>query len=314
MLIFLSLLTFSLWTLSFSLGKIALLTSSPIFLTAFRMGFAGLLILLFLWIKKPSYLSFPKKYLIPLTFFSFLSVYLTNIFEFWGLQYVSAAKVCFLYSLSPFFSIILSYIHFREKITMQKTLGLAIALVALFPVLAFQSGEENLFNSLFLISWPELSIIGAAFCSTYGWVILRILVKDKELSPLIVNGVGMSIGALMAFLHSFLFDTWNPIPIEQGKFGAFFLSVSMMTLVSNLICYNLYSYLLKRLTATFLSFVGLLSPIFTSISSFIILGEAISWQIILSTFFMLLAMWMVYRSEIAQGYIKKANVLKKEIP
>ncbi len=111
----------------------------------------------------------------------------------------------------------------------------------------------------------------------------------------------------MAFLHSFYFDAWTPIPVEPGKFGAFFLSVSMMTLVSNLICYNLYSFLLKRLTATFLSFVGLLSPIFTSISSFIILGESVSWQIILSTFFMLFAMWMVYRSEIALGYIEKAS-------
>ncbi len=179
MLIFLSLITFSLWTLSFSLGKIALLTSSPIFLTAFRMGFAGLLILLYLFIKQSSSFTFPKKYLLPLSLFSFLSVYLTNIFEFWGLQYVSAAKACFLYSLSPFFSIILSYIHFREKLSLQKSLGLIIALIALLPVLSFQSGNENLFNSLFFISWPELSVIGAAFCSTYGWIILRILYPQR---------------------------------------------------------------------------------------------------------------------------------------
>ena len=131
--------------------------------------------------------------------------------------------------------------------------------------------------------------------------------KNKSLSPLVVNGFGMTLGAVIAFSHSLLFDSWNPIPIT-GNFNSFLSSILMMTVISNLICYNLYSYLLRRLTATFLSFVGLLSPIFTSITSFLILGEPISWQIIVSTIFMLLAMWLVYYSELIQGYIQKKSI------
>jgi drug/metabolite transporter (DMT)-like permease len=87
LLIFLSLLTFSLWTLSFSLGKIALESSSPIFLTAFRMGLAGLLILAYLALRNPNALKLRKEYYFPLLIFSILAVYLTNVFEFWGLPY-----------------------------------------------------------------------------------------------------------------------------------------------------------------------------------------------------------------------------------
>lgn len=308
MLVFLSLLTFSLWTLSFSLGKIALESSSPIFLTAFRMGLGGVLIVSYLAIKKRNELKESREFFFPILVFSILAVYLTNVFEFWGLKYVSPAKACFLYSLSPFFSMILSYIHFREKITWQKTLALTIAIGALLPVLLFQSGAEELFRLSNFISLPELSIIAATFCSTYGWIVLRILVKNKSISPLVVNGIGMVLGSIIAFTHSLIFDAWNPIPVHAENFSSFMSSILLMTIISNLVCYNLYSFLLKRLTATFLSFVGLLSPIFTSLSSFLILGEPISWQIIVSTIFMLFAMWLVYHSELTEGYIKNRDL------
>ena len=47
---------------------------------------------------------------------------------------------------------ILSYIHFGEKISWQKILGLAIAMGALVPVLNLQSGAEDLlgYQVLFL--------------------------------------------------------------------------------------------------------------------------------------------------------------------
>lgn len=313
MLIFLSCLTFCLWTLSFSLGKIALQSSSPIFLTAFRMGLAGILILLFLAFKKPQLLKVSRELYFPLFVFSILAIYLTNALEFCGLKYVSPAKACFIYSLSPFFAMILSYFHFKEKMSWQKILGLILAMGALIPVLNFRSGAEDVFRVSTLISWPELSLIGATFCSTYGWIVLRILVKNKDLSPLVINGFGMLLGGVMALGHSLVSDTWNPIPVVTENFSRFLQSVFLMTLISNLICYNLYSYLLKRLTATFLSFVGLLSPIFTSLSSFLILGEKISWHIIISTFFMLFAMWIVYYSEIMQGYIQKSQNANRKL-
>lgn len=275
------------------------------------MGLAGLLILAYLAFKNPNSLKLQREYHFPLLIFSILAIYLTNVFEFWGLKYVSPAKVCFLYSLSPFFSILLSYVHFGEKITWQKIVALAIAMGALIPVLSLQSGAEDLLRLSSFISWPELSVIGAAFCSTYGWIVLRILVKNKSLSPLIVNGFGMTLGAAIALFHSLLFDSWNPIPVQTGNFNSFLSSILLMTLFSNLVCYNLYSFLLKRLTATFLSFVGLLSPIFTSFSSFLILGAPISWQIIVSTGMMLLAMGLVYYSELMQGYIQKEPVPSK---
>ena len=138
-------------------------------------------------------------------------MYLTNACEFWSLsQDISAAKVCFLYSLSPIFAVFFSYIHFKEKMSLKKWLGLGIGLLGFIPVLLAEKTKETAF---FIFSWSEIAIFGAAIFSVYGWIILRLLVKDNdELSPLHANGYSMVIGSFLALAHSFLVENWAPVP------------------------------------------------------------------------------------------------------
>jgi drug/metabolite transporter (DMT)-like permease len=66
--------------------------------------------------------------------------------------------------------------------------------------------------------------------------------------------------------------------------------------------------MLKRYTATFLSFMGLLSPIFASFTGWILLGESISWTIFFSTAIVCSGLWIVYRAELKQGYIIRKQI------
>jgi drug/metabolite transporter (DMT)-like permease len=145
--------------------------------------------------------------------------------------------------------------------------------------------------------------MGAALCSVYGWVILRLVVKDHAISPLMANGTSMLFGGLLAFGHSLLVEQWNPLPFQIENIGPVLKGTLLMTLLFNIVCYNLYGMLLKRFTATFLSFVGLLSPIFASLNGLIFLGEPISWTILISTGVVSLGLWIVYHAELKQGYI-----------
>lgn len=296
-------LMYALWSSVFSLGKMALAYSPPIFLTGFRMLLAGVLISGYLLIAKKGAFKLQKKQYLSIGLLAFFSIYLTNILEFWGLQHLSAAKTCFLYSLSPFFAAFFSYIHFKEKMNARKWLGLLIGFVGFLPVLFTQTGSEDLFNAFSFLSWPTLAIMGAALFSVYGWVLLRIVVKDSEVSPLVANGASMLLGGLFALIHSSFSDAWNPIPIATGHFSDVLKGVLIMTFLSNILCYNLYGMMLKRYTATFLSFVGLLSPIFASLSGWLFLGETPSWTIFLSTGVVSLGLWIVYQAELKQGYI-----------
>lgn len=298
-------LTYAMWSSIFSIGKITLEHAPPLFLTGTRMLLAGLIILSYLCFRNRASLKLTLKQFLSILILSIFCIYLANAFEFWGLQYLTAAKTCFIYSLSPFFSALFSYFHFGEKMNRRKWLGMAIGFIGFIPILAMQKGSMELLTSIPFLSWPELAVMGAALCSVYGWVFLRLVVKDQAVSPTLANGSSMLIGGLIALAHSYLVEHWNPIPVAPSALPSFIQGTLLMTCISNLICYNLYGFLLKRFTATFLSFMGLLSPIFASLSSWLFLGETPSPVIFVSTAVLSCGLWLIYSAELRQGYILK---------
>ncbi|HEX4840038.1 MAG TPA: DMT family transporter, partial [Rhabdochlamydiaceae bacterium] len=174
---------YAMWSSMFSLAKIALQYSPPIFLTGSRMMLAALILLGYLLITQRSSFKLDRKQWLSIGLLAFFSIYLTNILEFWALQYLSAAKACFIYSLSPFFAAFFSYLHFGEKINKTKAIGLLIGFLGIIPVLTLQTGVEDLMSAFSFFSWPTLAIVGAAMSSVYGWVLLRLIVKDQMTSP-----------------------------------------------------------------------------------------------------------------------------------
>ena len=60
-----------------------------------------------------------------------------------------------------------------------------------------------------------------------------------------------------------------------------------------------------------MSFVGLLSPIFASLSEWLLLKTPPNPVILLSTSVVLFGLWIIYQEELKQGYIvKKAETQK----
>lgn len=310
MIVFLPFLCFFIWSSCFTLGRATLQYSSPLFLTGSRMLIAGALILAFILITQKRVVIKRKQWL-PLILLGLSSVYLCNALEFWGLQYMTAAKASFIYSLTPFIAAILSYFQLKEKMTSRKFLGLFIGFLGFFPVLYFQGGAKDIIGGIGFLSWADLALVGATLTSSYGWVLMRKLGKDDNVSPLLANGVSMAIGGIFALTHSFVVEDWNPVPVTE--FTPFFEGVGMMIVVSNLICYNLYGYLLKHLTATYLSFVGLMTPLFASFFGWVFLSETVSWTFFLSVGIILFGLWHVYAEELRMGYLRK-KIEAEKIP
>lgn len=305
-------LLYGLWASIFPYNKLLLTISSPLFLTGTRMTIAGVFLLIYLFIWKRSSFFTNRKNFITIFLLAIVGIYSTNALEAWGLKYLPAAKTCFIYSLSPFFTAILSYIHGKEKITLKKWLGLFIGFLGFLPVLLIQSKGENGYSEGSLVGIPELSVIGAAFCSVYGWILLRRIVRDETTSPLLANGISMLIGGILAIVHSTLFDNWTPIPVTAGKIGTFLSGTFGIIVISNIICYNLYGHMLRRFTATFISFAGLLSPVFSSIISWFVLGENLNPILFISTFVIACGLWVIYREELRLGYIVKKELLPEK--
>ena len=302
---FLIVFLFATWSTVFTLGKMTVSICPPLLLTGSRMIISGILIISFLLIKKQNPFKLKKNQIIPIILLAILSIYLTNALEYWGQQHLSAGKTCFIYSLTPFFAALFSYIHFKEKMNKKKWIGLTIGFAGIIPPLLIQTGSEKSLGGLGIFSWAELAIVGATVFSVYGWVLLRLLVKNNSLSPIVANGVSMLIGGILAIVHSLCVESWNPFPVAAANMSAYIQGTLIITFISNILCYNLYGFLLKKYTATFLSFVGLLSPLFASLSEWILLKQPPSITILASSAIIILGLWIVYQEELKQGYIVK---------
>ncbi len=293
MYLLLIILLYAIWSAAFPIAKLALHYSSPLFLTGARMLLGGMLLTSYLSVRDRSLLRLSKKQWISVGLLALFSIYLTNILEFWALQYLSPAKACFIYSLSPFCTAIGSYVCFGEKMNLRKIGGLTLAFLAFLPILFLQTDSEV--ASILSISLPTFAMLGAVLFSVSGWIILRATVR--QLSPIVANGISMLIGGAVALLHSFSVEQWPPVDQPLPFVGWLLL----ITFLSNILCYNLYGWLLKRFSATFLSLIGLSSPIFASIHSFLFLQEPFSWPILFSTIVIFLSFLIFYQEE-KKGY------------
>ena len=293
---FLVLMLYALFASVFTLSKGALETTEPFFLIGVRMSLAGALMLTFLLIFQPQKLKLSKKDLIPILFLGFLNIYLTNALEFWGLQYLTSFKTCFIYSLSPFASALVAWGFFNERMNLKKWAGLVIGFLGFIPIFMYQTQEEAISGMLFSFSWAELAVAGAALSSVVGWLLLKDLIFDRGMSPLLANGLAMLIGGSGALIHSRLVETWEPVPVKD--FPLFIVFGTALLIVSNLIAYNLYGYLLKRFSATFMSFAGFTTPLFTALFGWLFLDEVVALPFWVSTAIVFIGLFLFYREEL----------------
>lgn len=297
---FLVVLLYSLFASVFTIQKTTLEYSQPMFLVGSRMICAGILLISYQWLAKGEKINVSTKPMLKLLSLSFFNIYLTNILEVWGLKYLTSAKTCFLYSLSPYFAALLSYFLFKERLSQKKWLGLIIGFLGFIPILASHTTEEESFGSFFIFSWPELALIVAAFSSVYGWILLRQLVKEHHFTPMMANGCSMLLGGGMALANSPLIETWDPIPVTE--YLPFVECTLLLMLISNFVAYNLYGYLLKKFSATFLSFAGFLTPVMTALFGWYFLDEMITWQFYVSAIIVFSGLLIFYQEELKADY------------
>lgn len=285
---------YALFASTFSLGKVLLLYAPPIFLVGIRMTVAGLVLLAYQYFSKGAIFKLEKKHWKLYTQIMLFTCYFPYILRFWGLKYMSSSKASLIYTLGPFMTYLFSYLFNSEKITIKKIIGLLIGFVGLLPVLVVPAPTEDITGGIGFISWPELSVILSIVCLSYGWIVVTKLINNKNYSPTMINGISMFSGGALALLTSGIFETHNAISDPLP----FFSILVTIILVSNLICHNMYGYLLKTYTPTFLSFAGFLTPLFAAIYGRVFLKEHISLDFLISIGCVILGLIIFYRDEL----------------
>jgi drug/metabolite transporter (DMT)-like permease len=305
-------LLYALFASVFTIAKTGLEYTQPFFLVGTRMLLAGVLLVGYQKIIRGQQFSFNKQTWLRIIQLAVFNIYLTNVFEFWGLRYLTSFKTCFIYSLSPFASALLCYVLFSEKLTGKKWMGLLVGFMGFLPILITHTSAEEETGRLFIFSGAELAVMAAAISSVYGWIILRQLVNNNGLSPLSANGLSMLIGGSLALGHSLLVENWDPIPVTN--IPAYLECTFLLIIISNLVGYNLYGFLLKKYSATFVSFAGFTTPLFTALFGWLFLGEVITWPFYVSFAVVLSGLTLFDQEELKQSYRERIRVSTSNKP
>lgn len=280
------------------------------------MIIAGALLLSYLYFFKREKWRYAHSDLKLLLLIVVFHIYCAYVFEFWALQYITSSKACLLYNLSPFITALLCYILFNQKLSYQKWAAMIIGFFAMFPILMTHSvQEEGIFNVGFL-SLAEIGLLFAVASSAYGWLLMRELIIDRHYSPIMVNGVGMLGGGIAALATALYFEGLQPFiwvaePIDRvgqlifPHLGPILTTICMafgtmigLIIVANIIGYNLYGYLLRHYSPTFLSFAGFITPFFASIFGWFFLSEPLTVPFFISLALTAISLYLFYKNEL----------------
>jgi len=312
------LINFMILSITFTIGKLALSYVKPIFFIGFRMSVAGILLLAYLYFFRKKEFRISKKDIPLLLAISFFHIYLSFVLEFWALQYVDSAKACFLFNLSPFVTALFAYLWLGELMSIRKWIGLFIGFIGFVPILIANGDAEISAGTFLFFSLPEVALLISATSAAYAWILIKRLMKKSDYSPMMINGFAMLIGGLSAFTTSFVIEkspyfmtplngvektlaTLPSIGFLFTSLGAKILPLlfytALLIIASNVIFYNLYAYLLKKYSATFLSFAGISAPLFAAFFGWLLLGELITWGFYVSLVIVGLGLYIFYQDE-----------------
>lgn len=198
---------------------------------------------------------------------------------FMALQYASAGAVSLLLYTYPAMVMVGSALIFKEKITADKVLSLVLATGGAFIIMGGNLNGEPL--GLFL------ALLSALVYTTY------ILYSAKYLRP----GVGaqssayMMVGNAVTYGIISLFVGFEPPQTRVGLFA-----LVLITLLSTIVAFWSYMEGLGRLGPIKTSLVALLEPLLTVIFSVIILGEALTRDIMLGGCLVMASLFITVRA------------------
>ncbi len=299
---------YALLATTFVIAKLALSFAHPFFLIGVRMTLAGLILGGWLALTSFKKLKIQKEDLFSFLKIAFFHVFLAFSCEFWSLQSLSSAKTNLIYTSTPFIAAVLSYFILGERLSWKKTLGLVLGLIGLMPVTFMH--DEGLTSGWLQEMIPEAILMVAVISASYAWFEIKKMM-NKGYSLVLINGSAMLLGGIASLVSSALFFGSESFYVAQPV--EFFKYVALMIVVSNLIFYNAYAWLMKKYSITFLTFAGFLSPVFGAIYGHTLLGEQIGWQYACSLAMITLALYIFYQEESRMPHVS-AQKAPEDLP
>lgn len=277
------LLLAAIWGPSFLFIKVAVQDIPPFTLVMGRVGLASLVLYLFLRWQGGDLPPLGRVW----GHFAFMGLF-ANALPFvlfsWGELYVDSALASILNGTTPIFTVVL--VHFLvadERMTPLKLVGTLLGfgglILLVMPSLLAGVQAETL---------GLLAMALAAVC--YAITIIYARQKMRGMPPLVAPTAQLMMAALFMLPLSFLVDKPYTLALPGWQAWGGFLGLSLL---GTAVAFVVYYRALEKMSATELSMVTYIIPIFGIALGVIILGETLSWNTYLGFAFILLGVMIV---------------------
>lgn len=256
-----TLLLFSIWSNSFIVMEHLVNPRQP---TGYEFSWVGLtaarfapvaalcVVICLLWYRQ-STLSLIRNHWRRLTLASLCNVSAYNLAMYYCLQQGLAAPISSLMTATaPLFMMVMAALFLGERLTRQRVAGFTIALVGI--VVISQSKEMS------GVSYPGL--IALAAIPPLTWSIYSILLKPLtgKYPPLALTYTGLIFGGLPYFFI-LPYDGWEQMVAMDGWGWA---SLGYLSLLSTILAFGMWMWLLKYIPAGLVGFTVFLNPPMTT--------------------------------------------------
>ena len=273
----------ALWGPSFLFIKIAVAEIPPLTLVVGRVGIGAVLIYLVLRLRGrnlPRFGPVWKHFAVMAFFQNALPFALFN----WGEQHIDSALAAILNGTTPLFTILLAHIFVEDdRLTMDKLLGVVVGFAGLLTLIA-----PSLFEGFQATTWGLLAVTLAA--ASYGIAIVYSRLNLRGLPPLVAPTAQLSLATLYMLPLSLLIE--QPFRLPGPSLNAIG-SLLALAIFGTAMAFVVYYYVLERTSATNISMVTYLVPIFGVILGVVVLSEQLRWNAYAGCILILLGVMVV---------------------
>jgi drug/metabolite transporter (DMT)-like permease len=266
-------MTATFWGGTFIAGRVIAQNVGPFSAAFLRFAIASIFLLFLTWKAEGKFPGLKKEQLLPIFLLGMTGVFSYNFFFFRGMKLIEAGRASVIVANNPIFIALLSAYFFKEKLTPLKVMGILISVTGAFVVITkghvlviFQGsvgvGELYIFGCV--ASWVTYSLIG------------KLIMKD--LSPLLSVTYSVIVGTAALLLPAYFEGiVYSFIHYSAPEWFSLFYLGFFGTVLGFIWYYQGIQHIGPMKAGLFINFV----PISGIILGFLILGEPITFSLII---------------------------------
>ncbi len=274
-----------LWGTTWFVSKLTISDIPPLQMSAVRQTIAGLILIIYFFIKGEKIPSLPDlKFHILM---GFLLISCSNGLTTWAIKYIPSYLGALLSSLMPFLMLIENYIFTKQKVKPISLIGLIIGFLGV--ALLMSSFIEDFSNDNFVFG-IIICLVGVL---TWTSGTLLTVFNKRQLDPFTSIGWQMFFGGIILFIA--VYASGQHVPIQTVPLSTW-LWISYLIMIGSIFCFMCYLYALKYLSLDLVSIYVYINPLIALIMGILFLKEKLTLSIVSGALVILAGVYIVKKS------------------